>query len=296
VKVIGVLGLSEFVTNAITNELKMVGKIVDLSKEFTYYLDGIVINWKGKDNPNFIRQAEIVEKYSNSNPKIPLIIFDNEFSLSFKEFKWLNKSFRASFYEPVILGRKDYKYMPYTINILSTGELIDKYDYIRSVDIGYKGTITDKVDNFKQYFLRIAKEFPQFNFKCCFTEVVPTTIINEISSHITIDNELDMENVRYTIAIGSDKSYQKGHLESFVVDALNSGCNILIPKENKYFCGFSPLSVISEPMAISFKLNVGVVDVDIGCLDSTYRGIEMIYPEFTPKHKATEIIKFLLRR
>lgn len=195
---------------------------IDIGTGIPSNLKGLYIDWlkkptKGKSK-GYVYQAAILDKYIKK--KIPIVIFDRYMCITNKEYKWLNR-YNVTLYEPAINNRIGFHYMPFPIDIdkyesRMLNEMEEEKPRPRSIDIGFKGN--RKNDSFDKYIISYIKKQPDKN-----------VLYN--------DENLDWNDVKWTIAIDNDENYSIGHLDYNIVEAMKYGCDVIIPKEHKYYLG-----------------------------------------------------------
>lgn len=238
-------------------------------------LKGLYIDWlqkpeKGKSK-EYVYQAAILDRYIKK--KIPIVIFDRYMCITDGEYKWLSK-YNVTLYEPALNNRVGFNYMPFPIDI-------DKYESQmleieeptpRSIDIGLKGDVT-KSSSFNKYIVDYIKKQPDKN-----------VVYN--------DENLDWDDVKWTVAIDSSHNYQIGHLDHNIIESVKHGCSVIIPKEHKYYIGlfnhiYTPLSFLHYFVA-NYSDTMRLYD-NIARLDN----MRKIYPEFDMKNVADTILEIL---
>jgi len=240
-------------------------------------LDGLVLNWF----PNYIdpsllvRQAEIMSFYAKK--KIPIFIYDKEMDMNYKEFNWLRK-FNVSFFEPAINGRKGFSFLPSWIKILKYNDIPE--DEVLTI-IGYKGDLVNKILAFEKYYISYIKQFPQTKIKY-FSKNLTKNKEDEYKDEGLVKEDFPWNNTAFTIAIGSQKDYRIGYLDSMVFNAMENGCLPLIPKEHRFYYGMFLYEVVKNTVDMDFFISGKIIkNIRRLLISEIYENIELYFPEFT---------------
>ena len=249
-------------------------------------LSGLLIDWVPKTNPNFTKQAVIIENYTKK--KIPIVLFDRYLSLSKKEDNWLRK-FRVFFFEPAINYRRGFSYLPQWIE-KPDFKYYSKDKNQREYDLAYKcDNLNNNLKNFEKYYFEYAKLYPDKN-------VVYST--NNINKHKEKQyKEFGLKRVfdfyfsqaTFTIAIDTEKNYNIGYLDENVFEAMSKNCLPLLPTEHKYFNAMFSGLTLSVWSDVTYCIDMlgGTKEVII---EEIYGKIEKVYPEFMIDN-VVEVIK-----
>jgi hypothetical protein len=232
-------------------------------------VSALFIDWITKDNALFGKQAVAVEHYVKAG--IPIVIFDRHFSLTQKEYSWLN----VTFLEPAVNNRLGFEYLPQWIKD-KPYEKIDRTK--RTIDLAYSGILTDRIKSFEKYFKEYAGLFPEK--KVCYSSQVSQKKIDKWQdSNMEKTSRIEYGDVSFTILIGSQTEYRRGYIRDDLFDILNSGCVPLLPLEHRFFgTVFKDLIVDGE----------NLVDYFVSCykrihgvlVEEIYENLISIYPEF----------------
>ena len=243
---------------------------IDLSDSIPSNLKGLYIDWIKKPikvkSDKYAFQAAIINKYVKR--KIPIVIFDRYMCISNKEYKWLSK-YNVHFFEPALNNRKHFEYLPFCLNNLNEEFLFDETNSKRSIDLGFKGNRHN--DSFDKFIVSYIKENPTKNV-------------------VYDDENIDWNDVKWTIAIDDKYNYDIGYLNNNVFDAMKCGCAIFIPMEHKYFIGMSYGISIDDNMFMDYFIENFTHNMRIGTILSTYETIKKIYPEFTINNIVDKIL------
>lgn len=267
-------------------------QIIDVEGDDFPKIDGLVIDWVLSDRKNptidFARQASVVEKYIKK--KVPTVIFDRFSSITFKEYKWLKK-FNVKFFEPLLLHRDGFKYQPFWIYDIYD---LDDFDGVeRQYDVAFKGYIKDKIKSFEDYYVEVAINYPKFSVVYD-SYLIKNKIEEYREKNVKKVTNLDLENVKFSIVIGSSRDYKVGKLDSLFANSVNNGCVPLIPRENRFYCSFqNVIEQISKPLDITQFFLDFTNDIRYGILMGIHEDVEKSYPEMKVNH-FVDVIKDII--
>ncbi len=252
------------------------------SKEYT----SVSIDWiptkksvNQKKASTLLSQTDILEKYVKT---LPIVIFDRYRSITTEEYSWLKK-FNVTFFEPAILTRKGFTYLPNWTKIKDLHHIQINNDK-RGVNLGYVGNLTDKAKSFDKYYVRTKISNPDLNLS------ISTENEEYKNLGIVYKKDLDFSDIEFTVIIGNTNDYAVGHLDSYFFKALDNNCIPLLPKENRYFSAMS-LTVDSNRW---YDVYVDMYDgIYIGLINDIYQGIKKYYPEMNITYVAEVIKKHL---
>ena len=225
----------------LSDELLKDHSIITLDKITEYpEIDGLFIDWSSKNRKDlFLRQANIIQKYIK---KIPIVIFDRNFSISKKEYKWF-KRFKVHLFEPALKYRDGFLYMPHWSEMIS----IDHFDIEegkRDIKLGYIGNIKDRYRSFENYYLTIASKWPKI--KVYYNSEIDEYKIDEYNNANLKNKKFSYSDVELSIIIGNNNDYINGHLDSYIFEMMKSGCLPLLPYEHKYFSGMFRHTILNN--------------------------------------------------
>lgn len=246
-------------------------------------VDGLVVDWVLSDRKNptieFARQASIIEEYVKKG--IPTVIFDRFSSITFKEHKWLRK-FNTELFEPSLLHRAGFKYQPFWIYDIYD---LDHFEGVkRQYDVAFKGYLKDKIRSFEDYYLELAENYPKFSV--VYDSYLIKNKIEEYNEKgIKKITDLDLENVKFSVVIGSSRDYKVGKLDSLFANSVNSGCVPLVSRENRFYCSFqNVIEQVGKPLDITRFFLDCTNDIRYGILMGIHEDIEESYPEMKVNH------------
>ena len=235
-----------------------------------------------KKASNLLSQTDILEKYVKT---LPIVIFDRYRSITTEEYSWLKK-FKVTFFEPAILVRNGFKYLPNWIKIKELND-IKLNETKRSVNIGYIGALSDKSKSFDKYYVKTKINNP--DIKMCYY----TTDVNKDkeSEYQNLDiircQDLLFSDMEFTVIIGNANDYVVGHLDQYYIKALENNCIPILPKENRYYSAL-PFNICNTTW---YDAYVNMYDKTyVGFIHDIYTNIKKYYPEMNITYTA-EIVK-----
>lgn len=251
---IGVFNLNEKFKKKLSSYKKI--KLIDITNKDTTNLDKIFIDYVSKDSKLFGRQAEIVNKYIK---KVPFVVYDRKRSMNNKEFNYLRK-FKTKFYEPYVITRSCFEYLPEGIEIPSDLPLFTED---RDVTLAYHENIHDKMISVDKYY-----------------DGSPTVVE-------------DFSNIRGTIIIGSKEHYEYGYLDPYFWEAMNQGCVPLLPEEHKWFHCLFEDTVLRNDFDKTFALN-NYKGINYGTIVKVYKAVEETFPEMLLDNVVSKLYRSLV--
>ena len=265
----------------IDNDMKSeLSKYVEIyeSSDFAK-LDGVVIDWVGKDDDGFVVQAAMVEHYARES--IPIVIFDRFMTVTNKEFSWLRK-FNVSFLEPALNNRTEFEYQPQWAKLeYELGET--------KFDLGYIGKMNRRVKLFEKYYKKVATLWPDFNIKYEPEDVIDEKKINEWRNDgLFYDRHHDYD-FNFSIIIDSPNNIDIGYLPHNFLKLMKHGVVPLCPVEHKYFQGMFGDLVVDKPSDVEYTIKV-FRNLREVLIEEIFNKIEHYYPEFTVEY-ACDVIK-----
>ena len=109
-------------------------------------VSGLFMDWVPKTNPEFPKQAVIVEHYVKAG--IPIILYDRFLSIDKKEYNWLKK-FNVSFWEPAVNNRVGFEYIPQWTTGVHNDAFVDRES--RPIDLAFQGDLSGKIASFENW-------------------------------------------------------------------------------------------------------------------------------------------------
>jgi hypothetical protein len=253
-------------------------------------LDALFIGWVprykfvDKDKAGYLlKQTNIIEKYTKK--KLPIIIFDEKMSMNRKEVLWLRK-YGVKLFEPALNFRKEFKYLPFPLKLKKLEEIPFNVSP-RNHPLAWKGNLTDKIKTFEKYYVSYAKLYPG-DFNILYDSEIEKFKKEEYDNlNIEYRKEIDLQDVKCTLIIGSKREYRIGYINPFFIEALENNIIPLIAKENRYFNGISPLVQCTNE--ISYYTD-NYEATYIGYIFDIYESIRRFYPEFDVNY-SIDVIK-----
>jgi hypothetical protein len=275
--------------NADEGLTKEVDKIVrSKNKDYT----SVFIDWiptkkavSQKKASNLLSQTDILEKYVKT---LPIVIFDRYRSITTEEFSWLKK-FKVTFFEPAILTRNGFKYLPNWIKIKELDD-IKLNESKRSVNIGYIGVLSDRSKSFDKYYVKTKINNPDIKM-CYFTQDVNKDKESEYQAlDITRYQDLSFSDMEFSVIIGNANDYVVGHLDQYYIKALENNCIPVLPRENRYYSAL-PFNISNTTW---YDAYVNMYDrTYVGFIHDIYNSIKKYYPEMNVKYTAEIIQRYL---
>lgn len=267
-------------------------KVISIEDNDFPEIDGLVIDWVLSDRKNpsipFARQASLIEKYVKKG--VPTFIFDRFSSITFKESKWLKK-FNVNFFEPLLMHRDGFKYLPFWTYGLYDLDNFEKDQRIH--DISFKGYLKDKIKSFEEYYINISMHFPHFSIAYDSYLIKSKTEEYKNNGVNKVEN-LDMKQSKTSIIIGSSRDYKLGKLDQLYVDSLNNGCLPIVAKDNRFYMGLEPTLIPIDKengtSRISRIFFESTSDIRYGILMGIHEKLDRYFPEMKVNH-AIDVIK-----
>lgn len=227
-----------------------------------------------------LSQTEILEKYLG---KLPIVIFDRYRSITREEYNWLKKP-KVTFFEPALISRDGFKYLPYWTKIKTLDD-IKLNDTERRVNIGYIGPLEDKIRYFEKYYMKIKMSN---DLTVSYDSKNITSEKKQEYNDLGIINEkLSFTDIQFSVIIGNVNDYAVGHLDPFYLKALENNCVPILPMENRFYNALPLVADSSYWYDIFDKMYESVY---IGLIKDTYDKIKKYYPEMDIKF-AAEVVK-----
>jgi len=161
--------------------------------------DGFFIDWVPRfQNEEFLVQCALIEIHKNT---VPIVIFDRFMSLSQEEVKWLSKYMNVFLFEPALIHRYGFQYLPTWItdfsilknnydrkdNLIRFSELHDNVDF---ADINY--ILADCQSDYKIGYLN-KKIFDIMNKGCIPLLPIDHKYFNTLFHGLIVKSKTDLE-------------------------------------------------------------------------------------------------------
>ncbi len=250
---------------------------------------GAFLQWVTPDETElFMSQTSIIEKCTTN--KIPMIIFDTEQKISSDEVSYLLSN-GAFLWEPAVADRPFFSYQPFWGVIKDFTEL-KLHDEERKINLGYTGSLVQKVSTFQNYFLPVY-EIGDFNVFYANNNTNGNILdkINKMGIPIISDDSIGISDINMTILLGSDYDYQAGKLDVNLFTYLENGVVPLLPYEHRWFHAIFDDLVVKREEDIEYFLRT-YNKIAFGSIHDIYRNLDIYLPECNVKNVAKRIIKY----
>lgn len=236
----------------------------------------------------YARQAEVILHYVKKG--IKTFVFDRYLSLEEKEYNWLRK-YNVFFFEPVLRGRVGFDYLPQWIKIPE--KTYKKNSENRNIDLAYYGRIENRFSSFEKYYAKFSDMYPNLNVVYTDGSISKAKKKEYESKNLNFQKEINFDDTKRIILIGSKKDYENGYLDNIFFDALNFGCLPLLPQEHKYFHLLFKDLVIDNDYTQRYLINKNVDYISDVLIDDLYNRIQLHYKEFTSSYASDIIVEKL---
>jgi hypothetical protein len=166
-------------------------------------------------------------------------------------------------------------------------------DDTRSILIGFKGIISDKLKSFEKYYVEFGKNYPQCPVKYDDKSDVSKDKIDEYANlNVLYDKAIQYKDMKCCVLLGSNRDYQVGYLNPDMFTMLDNNVIILLPDEHRFYHSLFGDTVIKSLHDI--VLTTDMYDTTyIGYVLNVYENIEKYYPEMKINHFVDVIKKEL---
>lgn len=259
---------------------------VDLNEEPDAKIDGLFLDWvPPSSEKDFTSQAQVVEKYVR---KLPVVVFDRQFSMTHKEASWMKK-FKVALFEPAILtNRSEFVYLPEWTSYYSVMDTDD-----RSFDvIDISKNLEFKIESFEKWYKEYARLFPDKNV-AYFTRELTDFKREEYDKNKLkfIEGKVlpDYTCSNFTVIHGSQNIYDIGYFNPVYFIAMNQGCLPLLPLEHRFFHAIFKNLIMKDIQEMDYYVSLyGKVRNVI--IEEIFDNVKKYFPEFTVEY-ATDIIR-----
>jgi hypothetical protein len=248
-------------------------------------IDGLFLDWNPPSmEKDFIYQAQLIEKYVK---KIPIVIFDRQFSVTHQEASWMKK-YKTFLFEPALVtGRSEFVYLPEWTSFYS---ILDTDDRIYDV-IDISKNLEYKIESFEKWYMEYARLFPDKKV-AYFTRELQDFKKEEYkkSNLIFIEGDIlpDYTVAKYTVITGPKNLYDIGYLSPMYFIAMNQGCLPLLPDEHRFFHSIFKNLIVTDVKEMDFYVSLYKARKYI--IEDIFDRIKKYFPEFTVEY-ASNIIK-----
>jgi hypothetical protein len=266
-------------------------EICNITKNNTKDVTSIFINWiPTKKDANLqkasilLSQTETIEKHIG---KVPIVIFDKYSSISTNEYNWLKKN-NVTFFEPVLCCRNGFKYLPHSTKIKTVDDISINSEK-RHINIGYVGSINDRIKLFEKFVLSIKESFPELHISYE-TKSISQEAEDRYDRIGVKNKKIDLSDTEFLVIIGNKNDFNLGRLDNYFFKALENNCVPLIPKDNRYYQAFTYILKDSN----WYNWFQSLYDkIYIGMLADLYKDIKKYYPEMDISYTAETIKHYL---
>lgn len=253
-------------------------------------VDGLFIDWVPKlpqSEDAWLKQASFLQHYIKFG--IPIVIFDRYFYLNEKETNWVKK-FNVSLFEPALnSGRTGFGYLPEWADSL---EMETEYDDEREYDLIYSG-IDYNIPEFEKWIADYAALFPEKKVGYSVQSLSSEFKKEEYKTKNLTEIDVGYRVGKNTVAIDSDRAYQRGYLDSRYFDALRNGCLPILPIQHKYFHGLFNGLIVEDIQELDLTISM-FSRVRCVLIEEIFERIKEDWNEFTIDH-AADVIRNCLK-
>jgi len=265
---------------------------LDNTEENFPEIDALYIDWLPRNIPNMVSwgkeklaiQAAVVDYYANQ--KKAIVLFDRYLDINEREYKYLNK-FDTTFFEPAVKYRSGFEFLPpwtYCYDLVELPTFGGKEE--RSVDLGYIGTLKNRMKCFEKYYVEFASLYPKFNVN--YNSSLPKPKIDEYKDARVTKKEFTYRDMKCFILIDTPRNYEIGYLNPDIFDIISMGCFPMLPVEHRFY--HSVFEVVKDIKYIPFNINGWIKVREVMLLD-IYNRIKTIFPEMDIKNTVETIRK-----
>lgn len=249
-------------------------------------VDALFIDWLPRnltDSKKLAQQAALVEACAKG--KKTVVLFDKYLDINEREYKYLKK-FNTLFFEPAVNYREGFSFLPpwtkcYDLTELPTYGERGK----RDIDLGYIGTLKNRMKGFEKYYVEFAELYPKFNVS--YSSSLPKPKIDEYKDAGVTKKEFAYKDMKCFILIDTPRNYEIGYLNPDVFDIISMGCFPMLPIEHRFY--HSVFEVIKDIKFIPFNIQGWEKVREVMLLDM-YNNIKTVFPEMSIEY-AVETIK-----
>lgn len=252
--------------------------------------DALFLDYLPPQADGFIQQVDVIKHYVKK--RIPFLIYDKTLSIKPDEADWLKKQ-RVKLYEPALIHREGFKYLPLfcpVVHTLSTIKL--NTDAARPISVGYKGIISDRVKSFEKYYLETGKNYPEHLVQYDNpTGLDDTKVESYTNLNVTVNKEMKYRDMKCLVLLGSNRDYAIGNLPD-IFTPLSQNVIVLLPEEHKYYHSLFHDAIVHSLPDLMLTIN-SYDHTYIGFILEIYERIERFFPEMKFNHTIDVIKKEL---
>jgi hypothetical protein len=265
--------------------LKLPFKLLDVGSNADK-IDGLFLDWVPPSfEKDFIYQAQLVE---DNIKKIPIVIFDRHFSVTFQEASYMKK-YKTFLFEPALLtGRSEFVYLPEWTSFYSVLDN-DEREY-NVVDISKN--LEYRIESFEKWYKEYARLFPDKKV-AYYTRNLKDFKKEEYKKNnlIFIEGKVlpDYTCASFTIINGSSNVYDIGYLDPVYFIAMNQGCIPLLPDEHRFFHSIFKNLIIKDIEEMDYYVSL-YHRARVPIIEEMFDRIKKYFPEFTVEY-ASDIVR-----
>lgn len=260
-------------------------RLDDLTGELK--VDALFIDWLPRnltDQDKLAKQASLVEACAKR--KKTVVLFDRYLDINEREYKYLKK-FNTFFFEPAINYREGFEFLPpWTICWNLTQLPTYGGEGNRSIDLGYIGSLKNRLKGFEKYYVGFAELYPKYN--ASYTSSLPKTKIDEYRDAGVTKKEFTFKDIKCFMLIDTPRNYEIGYLNPDIFDIMQMGCFPLLPEEHRFY--HSVFSVIEDIKFMPFYIETWNAVRETMLLD-IYNNIKSVFPEMDIEYTVDTIRK-----
>lgn len=265
-------------------------KHIDLDKQNDHPdIDGLFVDWfspkKYKSPDQLLKVTDFIEYYKD---RAKMMIFDRHRSITEEEKDYFLK-LGCSLYEPAIMTRKHFMYLPIWCQINAKDDLELKIvDKDKEYDLGWKG------DDYLGYEFDIHYSVlvNGANLKTIFDCPMSKSIEAKMRVAGVSKKRFKWTDVKGSILMASNEDYNHGVLPDHFFEMVNALCLPLVPERHRFLT-----ALLSETRLTNFYDPIYYLTnhkyISFGVSYSLYSRIERVFPEMIVNHTKDVILKEL---
>lgn len=264
--------------------LKLPFKLLDVGSN-AEKIDGLFLDWVPPSfEKDFIYQAQLVE---DNIKKIPIVIFDRHFTLTYQEASYMKK-YKTFLFEPALVtGRSEFVYLPEWTSYYSV--LDDDERMYKVVDISKN--LEYRIESFEKWYKEYARLFPDKKV-AYYTRNLKDFKKEEYKKNnlIFIEGKVlpDYTCAEFTIVNESKNAYDIGYFDPVYFIAMNQGCIPLLPDEHRFFHSIFKHLIVKDIQEMDYFVSLYKSRAVI--IEDIFDRIKKYFPEFTVEY-ASDIIR-----
>lgn len=283
------MNIEKYLTDALAQKLP----VLEFSKSINMNdIDGVFIEWVDENTNSFIEQAAVVD-YCAKNKKY-IVIYDSNFHLKEKEYRWLQKSTKSRFYESCIKNRPGFFTMNNIRQILWKDfdllENIEDDDDDRGNNLYYNGYISNKYKTFEKYYRNTANDYPDIRVSYSDENISEKKKEYYKESNLMFSKS-EWDDVDCSVLIGSYKDYMSGNISQDLYNMMSMLCIPLLPEEHRFFHSIFKSFIVSDFNTIEYFIRT-IGKARKAIVIEISENIEKLFPELTMNHTVDTLVDF----